>query len=260
MIIIKTKIIGNQIIFLTETTSTNDIIKNYAQNQEPEGLVVVANSQTKGRGRSGKVWYSQAGGLYFSILLRPQLPLSEIAKLTLLTGVTLVEVLRKHHQLPVLLKWPNDVLINNRKLAGILVEMATSGANAKHLVVGIGINTNQQAIDQEIAEIAISMESILNKPIDNKLLLSKILKRFEHNYQLFTAQKYNHFIDLVKKYSATIGRNVTVITEEETYLAKAIDITAKGQLVVEKTNGTRHLINSGEVSIRSSEPSRKELF
>jgi len=243
--------IENQIITVEETTSTNDLAKHYAKQGASEGLVITAKRQTQGRGRRGRIWHSQTGGLYFSILLRPKLPPTETAKITLLAGIAVVETLREHYGLAAELKWPNDVLINGKKIAGILTEGSIS-SSGNYIIVGIGINTNQPAptLPEPIQPTAGSLVEFINDPLDNQVLLQQFLARFNSHYYPFVQGTHLKLLDLVRKYTSLLGQEVLVVTDQATYRAQALDIADNGALIVEKPDGTKHKLLAADVTVR----------
>ncbi|HHX01181.1 MAG TPA: biotin--[acetyl-CoA-carboxylase] ligase [Firmicutes bacterium] len=239
-------------ISVEETTSTNDLARQFAR-QGPEGLVITAKRQTRGRGRRGRSWYSEPGGLYFSILLKPTLPPGEAAKITLAAGVAIVEVLQKLYSLPAELKWPNDVLVSGKKIAGILCERLAHSANASSVIVGIGINTNQtiSGLPKQLQATAGSIRSLAGTEVDHDFLLKQILTRFDHYYHRLLSGNASQVLDLAKHYTTLFGRTVKVVTETEVFTAKACGISEQGALVIEKTDGSRHELWAADVSIQT---------
>jgi len=239
-------------ISVEETTSTNDLARQFAR-QGPEGLVITAKRQTRGRGRRGRSWYSEPGGLYFSILLKPTLPPGEAAKITLAAGVAIVEVLQKLYSLPAELKWPNDVLVSGKKIAGILCERLAHSANASSVIVGIGINTNQtiSGLPKQLQATAGSIRSLAGTEVDHDFLLKQILARFDHYYHRLLSGNASQVLDLAKHYTTLFGRTVKVVTETEVFTAKACGISEQGALVIEKTDGSRHELWAADVSIQT---------
>lgn len=247
---LQTNIIGTEIIVVDSAESTNDLLKQLAKNNINEGLVVTAKYQTQGKGRRGRTWCSNPGGLYFSVLLRPKLPLTEVAKITLLAGITVVEILRSMYGLPAVLKWPNDVLVNGKKICGILVELSADSESVHHVIVGVGINCNQSSDSwpPALCHIATSLATETNNTIDRKQLLEQILAHLEHYYLRFREDK-NFLLKLARQYTSLLGKTVQVITNNETYIATAIDISENGALIVQKQDGCRFSLWAADVSI-----------
>ncbi|HKM17538.1 MAG: biotin--[acetyl-CoA-carboxylase] ligase [Firmicutes bacterium] len=243
--------LGFRIVTVGETTSTNDLAKQYAKHS-PEGLVIRAARQTQGRGRRGRVWHSEPGGLYFSILLKPKLPPAELAKITLVAGVTIVEVLRRRYDLPAELKWPNDVVITGKKVAGILCEGVTHGSDYGSVIVGIGINTNQKitAMPEKLRATAGSLEYFIGSKLDNNVLLQHILRRFGNNYRRLLSGNSRELLSSAREYTTMLGKTVQVITETQVYTGKACDLSEHGALIIENADGSRHELWSADISIR----------
>lgn len=248
---LETRTLGQKILVYEQVESTNDIAKDQAKQDAAEGLVVIAKEQTIGRGRRGRTWFSHTGGLYFSILLRPKLALSDVSQITLLAGITIVEVLREHYGLPAMLKWPNDVLIDGKKVCGILTELSADPESVQYVVVGIGINSNQSTQDwpEEITNLATSIRINTGKNVSHTQLLYQILTAFEANYNCFIVQQYP-VIMTAKKYSPLLGQQVQIITQDETYLATAVDLDPSGALIIADQNGKKSTIWAADVSLR----------
>jgi BirA family biotin operon repressor/biotin-[acetyl-CoA-carboxylase] ligase len=212
--------------------STNDIAKDY-----PFGYVVVAEEQTKGKGRFGRKWDSGKGGLWFSIVILPRRKLFEytfIASLAVFEGVGVEKAE---------IKWPNDVIYGNKKLCGILSEAVFHGDKAEKIIVGIGLNVNNK-IPNELKETAISLKEIKGKNIDKDRLLGKILKNFGKMNSL-------PFSEILKKYKSKcrmLGKRIKVRTMDKTVKGKAVDIDNEGNLILE-TKGKKLKLNEGDVSI-----------
>lgn len=250
--ILETQLLGNKVIYLEATDSTNDIAKEHGKIGTKEGLLVVAERQNQGRGRRGRNWHSEPGGLYFSLLLRPRLSLMEVSTITLLVAVSIVQVLRSDYQLAAQIKWPNDILVNNRKLCGILTELSADPETINYLVLGIGLNCNTKLNDwpAEIQAIATSLSNLLGHQIQREKLLNQILVQLEANYLAFINNNFAKLLPLARKFSCLLGKTITINTHEQTYTAKAIDISADGSLLIEKPDGQRCNLWAADVSVR----------
>ena len=249
--ILETKLIGKNVVFYPEVSSTNDVVKELGENDGIEGTVVVAEKQTNGRGRRGRKWESEKGsGLWFSILLRPDIDPRNAPMITLIAGISVCVASRRVTGLPVTIKWPNDVIIDNKKICGILTEMSSEIGNINYVVVGIGVNVNSESFPDDISDIATSLKIESNKNIKRKVLLNEILKEFENNYLDYIKDcDFSKFRDKYRELCSTINQEINVIGRE-TYPATAIDINENGELIVEKSDGSREVVFSGEVSIR----------
>lgn len=253
---IQTKKLGHPLYFYPETDTTNDRIRELAQAGAPEGTIAVAEMQTAGRGRRGRAWQAPAeSGIWMSLLLRPNIRPTQASVLTLLAGIATAEALQAQTGLQVGIKWPNDILLNGKKLVGILTEMDCDMESIHAVTVGIGINVNTKAFPAELQEIATSLYLESGKEYDRAALIGAVLARFETLYTAFLAAG-GSFAPFRERYGANclnIGKEVRVIGRE-TYLATAIDLTADGELIVKrKDTGAEEVVFSGEVSIRGEE-------
>lgn len=248
----KTRYMGHPIYFYAETDSTNNRIRQLAVEGAAEGTLAVAEVQTMGRGRRGKQWSSPVGsGAWFSLLLRPDIPPAEASVLTLLGGLAVCRALEDISGMQPVIKWPNDILLNGKKLVGILTEMDCEMSQVHFVVLGIGINVNTKAFPPELEEVATSLFLESGKTFSRKLVVQKTMERLEEYYDIFLAA--GGFVPLLDEYRrrcVTLGREVTVL-EEKSFLATALDVTPEGELLVRRSDtGEEMVIYSGEVSIR----------
>src|SRR5260221_11035218 len=207
----KTKIIGRDIRVFEETTSTNDVIEKLARDGVKEGVVVFAESQTKGRGRLGRKWISPAHkGLWFSILLRPDLRPQETTQLTVASATALRRAIESETKLKPEIKWPNDILIGGKKVAGILTELSAEVDRVKHVILGIGIDANQDADEfpADLRKTATSLKIETGKTISRAELATAILRELDFDYSRICAGKFAAVADLGEENGATIGKNV----------------------------------------------------
>ncbi len=253
---LRTSILGRKIIDLDCTTSTNDLARREARRGAKEGLVVLAEEQTKGRGRRGRSWYSSPGGIYFSLLLRPRLEPGRASSLTLLAAVSMVELLAQLYGLEAGIKWPNDIILEGKKLAGILTEMGADTESIDYLIIGIGLNANQRSADwpEEIAELATSLRIQLGKEVDRALIAAGLLERMEALYSsLGEKGAIESMIARAREYSVLLGKAVTIKTIHEKFRGQALDLTPEGALLVRRENGKKEKLWAGDVSIGSRE-------
>jgi BirA family biotin operon repressor/biotin-[acetyl-CoA-carboxylase] ligase len=230
--------------------STNDLCAQRARQGAPEGLVVLADQQSSGRGRQGRSWLSQAGqNLTFSLLLRPECAVTALPPLTLLAGVAVARVLKTLGIAP-RLKWPNDVLCDvagqPRKLVGILTEMATQRDEVKHVVVGIGINVNQTEFDPTVASIASSLQLISGRAQDRAALLAAVLIELESLYVHTLRNGAGAFLPAWRTF-AQLPRPCVVDRPGGSVAGTATDVDEDGALLVTNAEGT-HRVLSGEVA------------
>lgn len=246
--LVEEKNVSEHKVFVFDTvSSTNDVLKEAAYEGASEGTVICAKGQFKGRGRNGRSWLSAEGeGIYMSILFRPDIDFQKVPALTLLCGLSVCEAVRKNG-VDAFIKWPNDIVVNGKKLCGILAE-ADFSQRLNFVVVGIGINCDNIEFDEEIKAIATSMCLESGKKTDREKLLSDILSCIDKNYDEFKKFGFKGICEKYKALSAVLGKYVNILGKEA-YTALAVDINEDGSLVVEK-NGERKTVFSGEVSLR----------
>ena len=249
---LKTKTMGQTIYFYEETDTTNNRAREWALEGAPEGTLVVAEKQTAGRGRRGKVWESPLGtGIWMSLVLRPQIMPAEASVLTLLCGLATAEAIEAETGLSAGIKWPNDILINGKKAVGILTEMDCEMSEVHFVIPGIGINVNTASFPPEIAEIATSLYLECGKTVSRRRLVHKVLERLEEHYETFLRTgSFAAMLEDYRKHCITLGKEVHVLGREP-FFAEALDITPEGELLVRwADNGKEEVVFSGEVSIR----------
>jgi BirA family biotin operon repressor/biotin-[acetyl-CoA-carboxylase] ligase len=249
--LLTTKYIGRNIVYLESTTSTNDIARKYAQNGESEGLVVVAEEQTKGKGRLGRRWSTPKGeAIAMSMLLRPNLSPQLISSITLAMAVSIVEALKDVTGYEVGIKWPNDIVLEGKKLCGILTEMSAEMDVINYIIIGIGLNVNQEKFDDDIKNVATSLKRCSGKRFERKVILSSIINKFEKNYEVFKTKGIEPFIDSLKKHSVLLNKRVVISNINEKYEAEAIGIDKDGSLLVRLDSGEIKKVLSGDISVR----------
>lgn len=249
---LSTEFIGRTIHYYDTIDSTNKEAKRMA-NLEDEGTVVVSEEQTDGKGRLGRLWVSPKGkGIWMSIILKPNVEPFKVGAITLLGAASVYKGLKKMN-IDSEIKWPNDILIDEKKVCGILTEMSAELNMINYLVMGIGINVNLDEVDipEELKDKATSIKINQKKDIYRKVLLANILNEFEKLYIDFKdAGNVSKAIEICRENSVSIGREVKVIRGKEERIGKALDIDDKGELVVEFKDGITESIFSGEVSVR----------
>ena len=245
---LKTKFMGKDIHYFKEVDSTNDVAKYLAENGAEEGTVVVAEIQNRGKGRRGKTWISPPGGVWMSIILRPDIPPSKAPQLTLVTGVAVAETLKKELKLDVGIKWPNDILIGNKKVCGILTEVNASINKVNYVVVGIGIDMNVDVplFPPDLQKGATSLKNELDTEINGAILVQKFLLNLEKLYKQFTDDKFPDILNEWRFLSKTIGSKVEVRTRGKTIRGDAVGINKDGILILELDDGSLRKIISGE--------------
>lgn len=249
---LNTRIMGrDEIICLAQTDSTNSQAKRLAAEGAAEGTVVVAESQTSGRGRRGRSWFSPAGrSIYASIILRPPLPPAQAPQITLMTAVAVARGLLEATGLTATIKWPNDILIADKKIAGILTEITTEMDAVDYAVVGLGVNVNTTAADlpSEIRSIATSVRIESGSRYSRTDLLCSLLQHFESCYETLQRDGFKPIMAQWREMSDIIGRpvNVDVLDVRHTGIVEAVD--DDGVLILKDDNGQRHRIFSGDVT------------
>lgn len=247
---LKTRILGKRdILHLRETVSTNNTAKELAANGAEEGTLVVSEMQTGGKGRLGRKWFSPFGeGIYLSVILRPAVSPAEAPKMTLMAAVAMAEVLHTETEHHISIKWPNDILLGGKKLAGILTEISTEMDAIDYVVIGLGLNVNMAAFPSEIRDKATSLLIETGKTHCRAALIRDFLKWFEGYYAWFRRSDFEPILERWRQFSNIAGRRITVETVGEKYSGTALDIDREGRLLVEDDKGQVHRIYSGDIT------------
>ena len=248
----KTRIIGRDIRVFQETTSTNDVVEKLARDGVKEGVVVFAESQTKGRGRLGRKWISPAGkGLWFSILLRPDLRPQEATQLTIAAATALWRAIRAETGLSAEIKWPNDILFRGKKAAGILTEMSAELDRVKSLVLGVGVDVNLAASEfpPDVRKIATSLRAELGQPILRAELATAILRELDRDYARVCDGQFADLADEWEERCTTIGQQVTISIGERQIRGRAESLDDDGALLVRTEHGHLERIIGGDVTL-----------
>lgn len=250
-----TNFIGRDIIHFDSIDSTNSKAKQLADTKESNGSIVISEEQTNGRGRLGRNWVSpKYKGIWMSIILKPDLSPIDAAKLTQTAAAAVVKA-ADELQIRTYVKWPNDIIINHKKVCGILTEMNAELTRINYVVVGIGINVNidEAEFSDGIKEIATSLKIETKAPVNRQALAAKILNNFEILYTKFV--EHNDIvssINICRENSAIIGKEILVLNREKSIEAQVIDIDEDGRLLVKYADGKKESLISGEVSIRGT--------
>ena len=242
---LKTGVIGKNIQYFKETESTNIIAREIANSVE-EGTVVIAESQTQGRGRLGRKWLSPEGGIWLSIILKPRIQPLYASRITLLAGVTVAKTIRSLG-LPAKIKWPNDVLINGKKVCGILTEIEAEIDIIDYCVVGIGIDANvdTESFPEDFRESSTSLKKELGNSINRIEFVQKLLLEFEALYLKFQHDEFSSILEEWRDMSATIGEWVKITTQTRTIYGEAIGVDNEGALILETGEGQLEKIVAG---------------
>lgn len=249
----KGEIIGREIIYLESTASTMDTaIEIGSQRNDPDGIVVIADSQTGGRGRLGRCWISPPGvNLYFSVLLKPAMPLKELSLITLAAGVAVASAIRKYTGLRAEIKWPNDILIKGKKAGGILTESRAEGDRVRLLVLGIGINVNMplNLLGSDIEGASTSLKSETGTSVDRAGLFSAILSELENYYKILLNGDKRALINEWLSLNSTIGKSIRVQNCHMVLSGVAEALNDEGELILRLASGETKTVSAGDVTI-----------
>jgi len=241
-----TKKIGRRIHCYDTTDSTMDVAQRLAAAGEPEGSVVVAEAQRKGRGRMGRTWISPKGkGIYLSVILRPDLQLMEIPKITLVAAVAVAQAVESATGLKPEIKWPNDLLIGGKKIAGILTELNAELNRINYVVVGIGLNVNTPA--DRLPARGTSLAQELGAKVDRLELARALLSHLDRVYAQFLQEGMAPILEEWRRFAGFLGRRVRVALEGRTIDGQAVDVDASGALLVRTDTGLVESVSAGEV-------------
>jgi BirA family biotin operon repressor/biotin-[acetyl-CoA-carboxylase] ligase len=245
-------IIGRDIRVFEQTTSTNDVIEKLARDGVKEGVVVFAESQTKGRGRLGRKWISPARkGLWFSILLRPDLRPQETTQLTVASATALRRAIQSETGLKPEIKWPNDILIGGKKVAGVLTELSAELDKVRYVILGIGIDVNLDAgeFPAELKKIATSLKIETGETVSRAELATSVLRELDFDYSRICSGKFAAVADEWEENCTTIGKNVTVQIGERKIRGRAESLDADGALLLRTEHGHLERITGGDVTL-----------
>lgn len=242
---------GCEIYCFDSIDSTNTKAKELAEAGHPSGTLVVADQQTLGRGRRGRSWESPAGtGIFMTLMLKPDINPNNASMLTLVAAMATARAITQVTGEAAQIKWPNDIVMNGKKVVGILTEMSAQFDYINHIVVGIGINVHNEDFPEEIAKTASSLLLECGHRIHRASLIEAFLEEFERLYAVYLETE--DMSGLQKEYDSLLvnrGRQVRVLDPKEPFEGKAMGITKKGELIVD-TWESRKLVSSGEVSVR----------
>jgi BirA family transcriptional regulator, biotin operon repressor / biotin---[acetyl-CoA-carboxylase] ligase len=259
---LRTRRLGHPTLFFERVTSTNDIVHARAASGAGEGLLVVADEQTAGRGRLDRSWWApQGGSLLMSLLFRPLLPARLAAQLTMCLGLGAIEGIEEVTGLRPALKWPNDVVIDGRKLGGMLSEARLAGDRLEYAVLGFGLNVNIAVMPAELAASATSLSITLGRPVDRLRLLVAMMARCEAWYDRLPSwceestlhpgeEDAGPAMPLVESWAArldTLGRRVTVHLAAESHSGVAFAVSPEGALMLRTDDGPVRTVWSGDI-------------
>jgi BirA family biotin operon repressor/biotin-[acetyl-CoA-carboxylase] ligase len=247
-----TRVIGREIHVFKETTSTNDIAARLARGRAPEGAVVFAEAQTKGRGRMGRTWLSPAGkGLWFTVLLRPAFSPQQATQLTVAAATALTRAITLQTGIVPEIKWPNDIMIRGRKLCGILTEMSAEMDSLKEVLLGIGMDVNLEAADfpPPLRKIATSLRLETGQPVNRAELAVVILRELDRDYDLVKKGEFDIVADQWREHCSTLGCQVAIRVGNRVIRGRAESLDDDGALLVRGPHGHLERIVGGDVAI-----------
>ncbi|ASS75265.1 biotin--[acetyl-CoA-carboxylase] ligase [Tumebacillus algifaecis] len=248
---LSTTLLGQSIVYRETIDSTNNLARELANNGAIEGTLVIADEQQQGRGRRGRDWFSPPqSGVWMSLILRPELPLAHAAQITLVTAIALARALTRLTGVQAGIKWPNDILFNQKKCCGILTEMHAEFDQIHHLVLGIGINVNipQADFPADIEHIATSLQAVKGTPIARAKVVQTVLEELEPLYRQYVADGgFGTLREEWKAHNITLGNNIIAHTAQGTIEGRALDIDEFGVLLIELPDGAHKKIYSADI-------------
>ncbi len=247
---LKTRVIGKDLILLSEVVSTNVVAQEMAISGAPEGTVVIAEIQRGGKGRLGRKWFSPKGNLYLSVILRPDIAMHKAPVITLMGAVAIASAIRKQCGLAPGIKWPNDVLLRGRKVCGLLSEMSAEQDRIRYLVLGIGVNVNMElrSLPVDVEAVSTTLAREAGQEIDRTLLLRSLLRELDKWYASFLANEQ----DILREWMSlniTVGSRVQVSGAGRIIEGLAQRIDGEGRLIIRQDDGSFQTVAAGDVTI-----------
>jgi BirA family biotin operon repressor/biotin-[acetyl-CoA-carboxylase] ligase len=247
---LKARVIGREVQLFTTLASTNTSAMELASTGAVEGTVVVAETQTGGKGRLGRKWISPKGNLYLSIILRPNIPIYKAPLITLMGAVAAASAIKKICGLEAGIKWPNDIFISGKKVGGLLTEMSAEQDRIRHIVLGIGVDVNMMLdeLPPDIRRLTTTLSTEAGAAINRTAFLRQLLKDLDHWYQQFLSKDTDVLAEW-ERLNVTTGRRVTVSGAGETFEGQAEGIDVEGRLLVRQDDGMLRMVAAGDVTI-----------
>ena len=247
------ELFSDNIYVYKEVLSTNTLAKFFAEQGSADNTVIISEKQEKGRGRSGKKWESPLGGVWLSLIVRPNIEQTKASLITLATGVAVANTIRSFGVDDVEIKWPNDILINGKKVSGILTEAVARLNSINYIVIGVGIDANfdKENVSDNLKEETISLKRATGKKIDEVIIIKRFLKEFETIFKEFENEKYEDILKEWRKQSFSIGKYARITQPFSNCLeGYVVGINKEGALVLELGDGTLEKVISGEFEAR----------
>lgn len=242
---LSTKIIGKKLFYFKRIDSTNFYAKKLAENNVEEGVIVLADTQTSGRGRKNRIWSSPKGGLWFSIVLYPNIPLNKTMYMTMASSIAVFQGIKNITSIKAEIKWPNDLLIKGKKICGILTEIDTKKLKINYCIIGIGINVNNN-LDKELGQNATTLKQELSKNISLIELFKSIIMSFDEYYSKLISGDFDFIKNSWLKHSKIIGRKIQIIENKEIKTGKVIKVDNEGHLILNTNIGNIKIV-SGDI-------------
>ena len=244
------QVIGRDVRVFQETSSTNDVVEKLARDGVREGVVVLAEAQSRGRGRLGRKWVSPAGmGLWFSVLLRPNLPLGAVTQLTIMAATAVARALRAGTGLTPQIKWPNDILLRGRKVAGILTELSAETDRVAHVVLGIGVDVNVMEFPEELAAVATSLAREAGHAFNRAEIAAAIFAELDRDYARVSRGDFPALAEEWEQQCITLGQQVRIHIGSRTLTGRAESLDTDGALLLRSEYGHLERIIGGDVVI-----------
>lgn len=248
---LKTGVMGKEIRYFESVGSTNWVARKLCTEGDPaalHGTLIVAGEQTGGFGRLGRAWASPKGGIWASIILKPTLPVDSLFLITMAASIAIARAIRRKYDIGALIKWPNDVYIGDKKVAGLLVELSTEGDTVNYCLLGLGLdaNVNVDDLHPDLQKTVTSLMAELGHEVDRASLLTMVLKEFESRYKILESGEYEPIIREWKSLSRTLDNRVSIRTMRKTFEGVAIDIDQHGALIIRRDNGRIEKVVAGD--------------
>jgi BirA family biotin operon repressor/biotin-[acetyl-CoA-carboxylase] ligase len=247
---LNTKTFGHTVFSFDSIDSTNTFAKQLRQNEAPHGTLIIAEEQTAGRGRLQRNWVSPNGkNLLFSLVFYPDFSMEKVSLLPFAGSLAIVDAIETITGLSSTCKWPNDVLINGKKVCGMLLESTLGNSVQGKIVLGVGLNVNQEEFSEELKFKASSLQIESGVAVDRVPLLQKILEELEHRYEQLSNFPSRQLLNDWRMKALLFGKKITVLESEFSFAATAIDIAEDGSLIIETDDGRKRNIFAGDVSL-----------
>ena len=248
---LQTRVIGKKMRYIENTPSTINVGKQLTTDGDIgklHGMVIIAEEQTGGVGRMGRAWVSPSGGIWITIILKPHMPVYHIFMITMAGSIAVARAIRKEYDIGALIKWPNDVFIGNKKVAGLLLELSAEADVVHHALLSIGIDVNVPIsnFSPELQDRITSISIELGHEVDRAALLARILKEFESRFLLVESGEYDTIIQEWKSISCTLENRVQIRTLKNSFEGDAVDIDEFGALIIRKENGRLERVIAGD--------------